>query len=94
MSDISKDILDLLESSGKPLSLSEIANNLCYSRSSLMITLKNMVDEKKIQSYSRYSTLLTTYPSFFDKNSTQFFQIVNSLYNDLIVNVYYLQNDL
>lgn len=52
MSDISKDILDLLESSGKPLSLSEIANNLCYSRSSLMITLKNMVDEKKIQSYS------------------------------------------
>lgn len=52
MSDISKDILDLLESSGKPLSLSEIASDLFYSRSNLFITLKKMVDEKQIQSYT------------------------------------------
>lgn len=52
MSDISKDILDLLESSGKPLSLSEIASDLCYSKSTLIRTLKRMVDEKQIQSYT------------------------------------------
>ena len=52
MSDISKDVLDLLESSGKPLSLSEIANSLCYTKCSLNIALQKMVENKQIQSYT------------------------------------------
>ena len=52
MSNISKDILDLLESSGKPLSLSEIANDLYYNMAFLQRTLNKLIDEKQIQAYT------------------------------------------